>query len=40
MVIIAAYIDYLQKISTTSDNKKEFANPQSRWKKIPYINHF
>lgn len=40
MVIIAAYIDYLQKISNTTENKKEFASVQSRWKKIPYINHF
>lgn len=40
MVIIAAYIDYLQKISNTTENKKEFASAQSRWKKIPYINHF
>lgn len=40
MVIIAAYIDYLQKINNTTENKKEFAAPQSRWKKIPYINHF
>lgn len=40
MVIIAAFIDYLQKISSTQEFKKEFAPPQSRWKKIPYINHF
>lgn len=40
MVIIAAYIDYLQKISGKQENNKEFATPQSRWKKIPYINHF
>lgn len=40
MVIIAAYIDYLQKISSTQESKKEFAPAQSRWKKIQYINHF
>lgn len=40
MVIIAAFIDYLQKISSRQENNKEFALPQSRWKKIPYINHF
>lgn len=40
MVIIAAFIDYLQKISNTQEFKKEFAPPQSRWKKISYINHF
>ncbi len=36
MVIIAAFIDYLQKISVTQENKKEFTPAQSRWKKIPY----
>jgi len=36
MVIIAAFIDYLQKISITQENKKEFTPAQSRWKKIPY----
>jgi len=40
MIVIAAYIDYLHKISSSQENKKEFATPQSRWKKIPYINHF
>jgi len=40
MVIIAAYIDYLDKIGRTEENTKEFAPAQSRWKKIPYINHF
>ena len=40
MVIIAAFIDYLDKIGRTEENKKEFAPAQSRWKKIPYINHF
>jgi len=40
MVIIAAFIDYLQKISNRQENNKEFALPQSRWKKIPFINHF
>jgi len=40
MVIIATYIDYLDKLGRTEENKKEFAAAQSRWKKIPYINHF
>jgi acetyl-CoA carboxylase biotin carboxylase subunit len=39
MVIIAAYIDYLQKVSKVQEHKKEFAPAQSRWKKVPY-NHF
>lgn len=40
MVIIAAFIDYLQKISSRQENNKEFALPQSRWKKTQFINHF
>ncbi len=40
MVIIAAFIDYLDKIGSYETNLKEIAPPQSRWKKIPYINHF
>jgi acetyl-CoA carboxylase biotin carboxylase subunit len=40
MVIIATYIDYLDKIGRTEENTKEFVPAQSRWKKIPYINHF
>ncbi|HPF50748.1 MAG TPA: acetyl-CoA carboxylase biotin carboxylase subunit [Draconibacterium sp.] len=40
MVIIAAFIDYLDKISIPSTNNKEFVCAQSRWKKTPYINHF
>lgn len=40
MVIIAAYIDYLDKIATPATNNKEFVCAQSRWKKIPYVNHF
>lgn len=40
MVIIAAFIDYLDKISSITTDKKEFAPAQSRWKKIPYVNHF
>ena len=40
MVIIAAYIDYLDKIAVTSNNQKEFVCAQSRWKKISYVNHF
>lgn len=38
MVIIAAYIDYLQKISNSGENTREFAPAQSRWKKVPYNN--
>ena len=40
MVIIAAFIDYLDKISIPATNNKEFVCAQSRWKKTPYINHF
>ncbi len=40
MVIVAAFIDYLQKISSSQESTKDFALPQSRWKKTPYINHF
>lgn len=40
MVIIAAFIDYLDKLSSVSTNQKEFTPAQSRWKKIPYVNHF
>ena len=40
MVIVAAFIDYLQKISSRQEFNKDFAPPQSRWKKIPYVNHF
>ena len=40
MVIIAAFIDYLQKISNVKEVNNDFALPQSRWKNIPYINHF
>jgi len=40
MIIIAAFIDYLQKISSRQENNKEFALPQSRWKKTQFINHF
>ncbi len=40
MVIIAAFIDYLQKISSVKEVNNDFALPQSRWKNIPYINHF
>lgn len=40
MVIIAAFIDYLDKLSNVDINKKEFVPAQSRWKKIPYVNHF
>jgi acetyl-CoA carboxylase biotin carboxylase subunit len=41
MVVIATFVDYMDKISRIQDNQKEFAPPaESRWKKIPYINHF
>jgi acetyl-CoA carboxylase biotin carboxylase subunit len=40
MVIIAAFIDYLDKLGAVNSQSKEFAPAQSRWKKIPYINHF
>lgn len=40
MVIVAAFIDYLQKISSRQEFNKEFVPAQSRWKKIPYVNHF
>jgi len=40
MVIIAAFIDYLDKIATPTANNKEFVCAQSRWKKTPYMNHF
>ena len=40
MVIVAAFIDYLDKIGATNIKSKAFAPAQSRWKKIPYVNHF
>lgn len=40
MVVIAAFIDYLNKISSTQELKNEFAPPQSRWKKNHFINNF
>ncbi len=40
MVIIAAFIDYLQKISNVQENNKEFTTAPSRWKKTSYINQF
>ena len=36
MVIIAAFIDYLKKVSKIQEDKKEFVPVQSRWKKVPY----
>ena len=39
MVIISAYIDYLERISRAY-NTKEFQPAQSRWKKAPQILHF
>ena len=40
MVIIAAFIDYLDKIGVKEDNKKEFAPAQSCWNKTSFRNHF
>src|SRR5690606_30762889 len=40
MVIIAAFIDYLHKISNIQDNHKEFTPAPSRWKKSPFLNQF
>ena len=40
MVIIAAFIDYLHKISNVQDNNKEFTPAPSRWKKTPFLNQF
>jgi acetyl-CoA carboxylase biotin carboxylase subunit len=41
MVLIAAYIDYMDKLSQIQKNNNQgFAPAQSRWKKINYINHF
>ncbi|HKL33143.1 MAG TPA: acetyl-CoA carboxylase biotin carboxylase subunit [Tangfeifania sp.] len=41
MVVIAAFIDFIDKISRIQENQKEFVPPaENRWKKIPYINHF
>ena len=40
MVIVAAFIDYLDKINKIQANNKEFVPAQSRWKKTSFINHF
>lgn len=40
IVIIAAFIDYLDKISSVTSNEKAFVPAQSRWKKISHVNHF
>ncbi|MDX8339447.1 acetyl-CoA carboxylase biotin carboxylase subunit [Draconibacterium sp. IB214405] len=40
MVIIAAFIDYLDKLGNATATTKEFTPAQSRWKKISYVNHF
>ena len=39
MVVISAYIDFVEKLSRFHDSK-EFGPAQSRWKKITYLNHF
>lgn len=40
MVIIATFIDYLDKLGKSKKFSKEFTPAQSRWKKISYINNF
>ncbi len=40
MVIIAAYIDYLDRISRAQFNHKAFVPAQSRWKKLSQLNNF
>jgi acetyl-CoA carboxylase biotin carboxylase subunit len=41
MVIIAAFVDYLDKINRISENLKDFVPAsQNRWKKTTIINHF
>lgn len=40
MVIIATFIDYLDKLGQKEDNKKEFAPAQSCWNKTSFRNHF
>jgi len=40
IVVIAAYIDYLDKLNRVQETNQGFAPAQSRWKKTPYINHF
>jgi len=40
MVIIATFIDYLDKLGQKEDNKKEFSAAQSCWNKTSFRNHF
>jgi len=40
MVIIATFIDYLDKLGQKEENKKEFAAAQSCWNKTSFRNHF
>ena len=40
MVIIATFIDYLQKISNVQVNNREFSPAPSRWKKTSFLNQF
>lgn len=40
MAIIATFIDYLDKIGSSKNNKKEFAPAQSSWKKGCNTNRF
>ncbi len=39
MVIISAYINFLDKLNRIYESK-EFSSRESRWKKITYTNHF
>jgi acetyl-CoA carboxylase, biotin carboxylase subunit len=40
MVIIAAYIDYMNRLNRVSKNSNEFVPVQSLWKKTSYSNRF
>lgn len=40
MVIIAAFVDYMDKINSIEEKMKEITPAQSRWKKTPFLNQF
>ena len=40
IVIIAAFVDFLEKTGKNQENKNELIPAQSRWKKNQSINHF
>ena len=40
MVIIASFIDYLDKLNKQTNHSNEFTPVQSLWKKVTYSNHF